>query len=442
MEETIVAPATPAGRGGVAIVRISGTKAKKIGESLCKRLPDSWQIIPCSIYDKTGGVVDGGLVAFFQSPKSYTGEDVVEIHCHGNPVIVDLIVASAVSFGARVADPGEFTKRAFLNDKIDLAQAESVADLIGAESIAAARGALSSLVGSFSAEVSGSIERLLSLRVLLEAGLDFPEEEGVPGLDKNLEKVAKGVTEELSFVEKLIKESKSGIVLRSGLKVVILGPPNCGKSTLLNYLAKEDLAIVSSSPGTTRDPIRGLVSLLGLPVSLVDTAGVRTKGVGSVEKEGIKRTEQEVSQADLVFVMSEVGVEFKPVGVEASQAIRVFNKIDLVDKGRDLKKQKGAVYLSAKTGEGVDLLVKRVHGFVGSSHGIEVPFLARRRHLSLLREVKESLSAAALSLGSGSSPELVVEDIKSAQNSFGQIMNPISSDDVLGKIFSEFCVGK
>ena len=224
--------------------------------------------------------------------------------------------------------------------------------------------------------------------------------------------------------------------------MVILGPPNCGKSTLLNYLAKEDLAIVSSSPGTTRDPIRGLVSLLGLPVSLVDTAGVRTKGVGSVEKEGIKRTEQEVSQADLVFVMSEVGVEFKPVGVEASQAIRVFNKIDLVDKGRDLKKQKGAVYLSAKTGEGVDLLVKRVHGFVGSSHGIEVPFLARRRHLSLLREVKESLSAAAVSLGSGSSPELVVEDIKSAQNSFGQIMNPISSDDVLGKIFSEFCVGK
>ena len=442
MGETIVAPATPAGKGGIAIIRISGAEAKKIGECLCKSLPDSWQIKPCSVYGKTGDVIDGGLVAFFQSPRSYTGEDVVEIHCHGNPVIVDLIVASAISSGARMADPGEFTKRAFLNDKIDLAQAESVADLIGADSVAAARGALSSLVGVFSSEVSGSIERLLGLRVLLEAGLDFPEEEGVPGLDKNRKKVARGVAQELSFVERLIEESKSGLVLRSGLKVVILGPPNCGKSTLLNYLAKEDLAIVSSSPGTTRDPIRGFVSLLGLPVRLVDTAGIRASGAGAIEKEGIKRTEQEVSRADLVFVMSEVGVDFNPPQAELSQSIRVFNKIDLFENSQDFRRRRGAVYLSAKTGEGVDVLVKKVHELVGGSSGVEVPFLARRRHLSLLEEVRESLSAAAVSLGSGFSPELVVEDIKAAQVSFGQIMDPVSSDDVLGKIFSEFCVGK
>lgn len=442
MNETIVAPATPAGRGGVSIVRISGSKAQKIGRVLCGGLPKPWQIKPCSVFNNKGEAVDGGLVAFFKSPKSYTGEDVVEVHCHGNPVIVDLVVASAVSAGARVADPGEFTKRAFLNNKIDLTQAESVADLIEADSSAAARSALSSLTGVFSNKVSGSVERLMRLRVLLEAGLDFPEEEDIPSLNEDMKEVARGVDCELSFVQKLIEDSKSSLALRSKFKVVILGPPNCGKSTLLNFLAQEDLAIVSDSPGTTRDPIRGRVSLLGLPVELVDTAGVRKGGVGAIEKEGIKRTKKEVLGADLVFVMSEVGDTFNPPAAVSSQSIRVFNKIDLLDKGVDYRKKDGDVYLSAKTGEGVALLVKRVREFVGAAHGVEVPFLARRRHLSLLGDVRESLLAASQALKTGLGPELVVEDIRAAQDSFGLITNPSSSDDVLGKIFSEFCVGK
>ena len=237
MEETVVAPATPSGRGGISIVRISGPEASPIGVSLCGELPQPWSFKPCSILSAGGGVLDSGLVVFFAAPRSYTGEDVVEIHCHGNPLIVDSIVAEAVSLGARIAEPGEFTKRAFLNDKIDLAQAESVADLIAAQTSSALVAASSSLSGDFSALVNKAIDRLVGVRVVVEACLDFSDEESVSVFDEQKVLVKGGVVESLGFVSSLLDASRVGSKMREGLGVVILGPPNCGKSTLLNALA-------------------------------------------------------------------------------------------------------------------------------------------------------------------------------------------------------------
>ena len=299
MEETVVAPATPSGRGGVSIVRISGPEASLIGVSLCGELPQPWSFKPCSILSGGGGVLDSGLVVFFAAPKSYTGEDVVEIHCHGNPLIVDSIVAEVVSLGARIAEPGEFTKRAFLNDKIDLAQAESVADLIAAQTSSALVAASSSLSGAFSALVNKTIDGVVGVRVVVEACLDFSDEESVSVFDEQKTLVRKGLVESLGVVGSLLDASRLGSKMREGLGVVLLGPPNCGKSTLLNALAKEDVAIVSDAPGTTRDLLRVVLDLGGLPVEFVDTAGLHEDTEEAVEVEGMRRA---VSAVDLSLI--------------------------------------------------------------------------------------------------------------------------------------------
>ena len=302
-----MAPATPAGRGGISVVRLSGGSASLVGTKLCGGLPEPWTLKACSFSGCGGEVIDSGLVVFFASPRSYTGEDVVELHCHGNPLIVDAIVSSAVGFGARLAEPGEFTKRAFLNNKVDLAQAESVSDLISARTGAALRGASSSLSGDFSKMINTSIDRLVDLRVLVEAGLDFPEEEGVGGGLEDNDRVLFGLKKEAAFIGGLLFDSRASQILREGARVVIVGPPNCGKSTLLNFFAKEDMAITSESPGTTRDMIRTTIDLGGVPVELVDTAGIRLSEAGLVEKEGMRRALEEAKKADLVLVVSVVG---------------------------------------------------------------------------------------------------------------------------------------
>ena len=441
MEETIVAPATPQGRGGISIIRLSGDGASSVGSSLCGALPSSWGLKPCSISDCDGGVIDFGLVVFFAGPKSYTGEDVVEIHCHGNPLIVDSIISSAVSFGARMAEPGEFTKRAFLNDKIDLAQAESVADLIAAKTKSAVVGASSSLSGEFSNMIKGCIERLVKVRVLIEATLDFPEEEGVGLAPKESAWVKIGLKKEFAFLDRLVSGSLVGLRLREGVKVVIVGPPNCGKSTLLNCFAEKNLAIVSGSPGTTRDVIKVNINLGGVPIELVDTAGIRESEAGLVEKEGMRRAFKELEGAGLVLVMSVVGEEFAVSVDEGVSVIRVFNKVDLFSK-KNLVGPKGSVFISAKKRTGLASLEKKMCSFVGLSPGSEVPLFARRRHLSFLQVAKECLARAVDVAVCGGGEELVAEELREAQAALGEITNPISSDALLGEIFSSFCVGK
>ena len=441
MEETIVAPATPAGRGGISVVRLSGGSASLVGTKLCGGLPESWTLKACSFSGCGGEVIDSGLVVFFASPRSYTGEDVVELHCHGNPLIVDAIVSSAVGFGARLAEPGEFTKRAFLNNKVDLAQAESVSDLISARTGAALRGASSSLSGDFSKMINTSIDRLVDLRVLVEAGLDFPEEEGVEGGLEDNDRVLFGLKKEAAFIGGLLFDSRASQILREGARVVIVGPPNCGKSTLLNFFAKEDMAITSESPGTTRDMIRTTIDLGGVPVELVDTAGIRLSEAGLVEKEGMRRALEEAKKADLVLVVSVVG-EGCDIGLdEEVPVIRVFNKSDLFSP-EELRTDGEELFVSALHRSGLDVLVERMCSVVGAGLNAEVPLLARRRHLSFLESSRECLERAVAVVESLGGMEVVAEELRGAQFALGQITRPVSSDDLLGEIFSSFCIGK
>ena len=439
MEDTVVAPATPSGRGGVSIVRISGPEAPLVGVGLCGELPEPWCFKPCSILSKSGGVIDSGLVVFFAGPKSYTGEDVVEIHCHGNPLIVDSVVAEAVSLGARIAEPGEFTKRAFLNDKIDLTQAESVADLVAAQTSSALVAASSSLSGAFSALINKTIDEVVAVRVVVEACLDFSDEESVSVFAEKKSQVRQGVVESLGVVSSLLDASRVGSKMREGLGVVILGPPNCGKSTLLNALAKEDVAIVSDTPGTTRDLLKVVLDLGGLPVEFIDTAGLHEGTEEAVEIEGMRRAVSAVDRADLVVLMSVVGEVFDPPISSSAKTLRVFNKIDVFP---EFSSSSEGVYISALTGGNLEGFKGAVFDCFGVGSGIEVPVLARRRHLGFLEQALVSLESSLSALDGGGDLVLVAEDLKEAQNFLGFITRPVTSDELLGSIFSEFCIGK
>ena len=440
MEETIVAPATPAGRGGVSIIRVSGKEARVVGLSLCGELPEPWCFKPCSVLGEAGDLIDSGLVVFFSAPKSYTGEDVVEIHCHGNPLVVDSIMAAAVFFGARVAEPGEFTKRAFLNEKIDLAQAESVADLIAAQTTSALVAAHSSLSGEFSRLVNKTIDKVIAARVLVEACLDFSDEESVSVFEDRKQEIRLGIRGGVDDVSLLLDGSRVGSKMREGLRVVILGPPNCGKSTLLNRLAREDVAIVSDSPGTTRDLLRVTLDLGGLPVEFVDTAGLRTDAEEEVEIEGMKRALSVSDTADLVVLMSCVGENFSPTIPATTKTLRLFNKIDAHPDYAPLEPEE--VFISALTGQGIDGFVSSVFSAFGIGSGIEVPVLARRRHVDGLEKSLSFLLSSLSLLDAGEDLVLVAEELKETQKHLGFITRPLTSDELLGHIFSEFCVGK
>tara|TARA_Y100000590_G_scaffold133925_1_gene153168 strand:- start:14371 stop:15693 length:1323 start_codon:yes stop_codon:yes gene_type:complete len=440
MKETIVASATPAGRGGVSIIRISGRGAKDVGVGLCGNTPKSWSFIPCSIKNKEGVFVDSGLLAFFEAPRSYTGEDVIEVHCHGNPVIVDSIIEAAVSLGARIAEPGEFTKRAFLNDKIDLAQAESVADLIAAKTSSAVVSANSSLVGDFSKLVNKAIDSLVDSRVLVEACLDFSDEDSVALLENKIPSVREGVMEVLGTIESLLKVSLVGAKMREGLRVVVLGPPNSGKSTLINRLAKEDVAIVSQTPGTTRDLLRVDLDLGGLPVEFVDTAGLHDNSNEEIELEGMRRAISIIGSANLVVLMSVVGEDFSPSLADSVKTLRVFNKIDKEDSFVDPGTEE--VFISALKGTNLNGFISSVFSNLEIDGGVEVPVLARQRHLSCLEGSKGFLESAVSNIDGGGDLALVAEDLREASLQLGLITRPVTSDDLLGHIFSEFCVGK
>jgi tRNA modification GTPase len=432
--ETIVAPATAPGRSGVAVVRISGPLALKIGRNLCGEVSRPMLLKPCSIKNSDKKTVDRGLVVFFEGPASYTGEDVVEIHCHGNPVIVDLIIKEALLLGARVAEPGEFTKRSFLNDKIDLAQAESVADLIAAQTDSAVLGANTSLSGEFSNKINACIATLVDLRVVVEAAIDFPDEE-TP--EEDVQSLVKSANDQILFISDLIKSSEQGALMREGLRVVILGAPNVGKSTLLNCFAKESLAIVSDTPGTTRDLISVDINLGGVPVEFVDTAGLRVDSQDSIEIEGMKRAKKAVESSNLVLEVVDAR-DFCGFERLDENSLLVFNKMDLLEETTP----DGGVFISASTGEGVLGLIDEIMEITGLHPGIEIPALSRRRHILCLENAKESLEESVSLLNDKSSLELVAECLLSAQINLGEITSPVSSDDLLGEIFSEFCIGK
>ncbi|MBA2657271.1 MAG: tRNA uridine-5-carboxymethylaminomethyl(34) synthesis GTPase MnmE [Tatlockia sp.] len=443
--ETIIAIATPPGRGGVGIVRLSGSLSYSIALALNGAKP----LIPRianygAFYNHQKEIIDKGLSIYFKAPHSFTGEDVVEFHGHGSPFVLDLIVKEALALGASLAKPGEFSERAFLNDKMDLTQAEAVADLIQASSLTAARMAVKSLQGDFSKKINELNEKLIHLRLFVEAAIDFPEEE-IDFLNDG--KVAVMLDEILDQLEVIRRNASQGALMREGLSIVIAGRPNAGKSTLINCLAGRELAIVTEVAGTTRDVMREHILLDDIPIHIVDTAGLR-ESEDLVEQEGIKRAWQEVARADCLLLIKDLcnpssDIELSEQIRKALPAnvpiIQVFNKIDSVAETPKVVDNK--IYLSAKLGLGLDLLKAKIKVCVGYQP-TEGLFLARRRHLQALDEAKNLLLAGQNQLTGQRAGELLAEDLRLAHQALCEITGEFSSDDLLGKIFSSFCIGK
>jgi len=430
----IVASATPPGRGGVAVVRVSGEGVRGIARRLLGDLPPPRQARLVSLTESSGELLDRGLALFFPAPASFTGEDVLELHVHGSPVVCNLLVARICELGARPAGPGEFSRRAFLNDRMDLSQAEAVADLIDAAGAAAARAAARSMQGAFSAAVEALVARLTRLRAHLEATLDFPDEEVDPLEDRALALGFRELGEEFAAVA---QAAERGRILRDGLNVALSGEPNAGKSSLLNALAGEPAAIVAAEPGTTRDLVRVRISVKGIPVELIDTAGLRASEHG-VEREGMRRARAAAQQADLVLRVWDAaagGNEPPP----AERAVLVRNKVDLTGEPAG-RLAAGAVNVSARTGAGMEALRQLLAERAGGAP--DGAFSARVRHISRLREAKLKYQEAESLFGQRQSAELIAEELRLAQGFLGEITGVVSSDDLLGEIFSQFCIGK
>ena len=444
-KETIAAIATPPGQGGVGIVRVSGKKAAEIAEQLTgkKLTPRYAHYTP--FLDENNETIDNGLALFFENPNSFTGEDVLELQGHGGPIILDILLKRVLSLGVRPARAGEFSERAFLNDKIDLTQAEAIADLIAAESHEAAKAAVHSLNGEFSEEINKLVEQLTQLRIHVEAALDFPEEEIDFLADKVIENKLNEVTEKLQQVK---ASAKQGRLLKEGMTVVIAGKPNAGKSSLLNQLAGQETAIVTDVPGTTRDILREHIQIDGLPLHIIDTAGLR-ESEDVVEQEGIRRAMQEIEKADrLLYVMDgDSKAEEKNILDSFSKDLGitfVHNKIDknkAVPEVVELEGNATDIFLSAKTGEGIELLKQHLKKCMGYENRVEGKYMARRRHLEAIEQAEQNLELAELNL-KHKQGELVAEELSQAQNQLASITGEFSSDDLLGRIFSDFCIGK
>ena len=444
--ETIAAIATPPGRGGIGIVRVSGPGVADIAADIAGSLPEPGRIAFREFRDEEGALLDQGLLLYFVAPRSFTGEDVVEFHGHGGPVVLDLILQRTLALGARLARPGEFSERAFLNDKMDLAQAEAVADLIDSGTAQAARAALRSLSGEFSARVHSLVASITGLRTYVEAAIDFPEEE----VDFLTEGDVKGkLAAILEEFDALCEAAEQGSLLREGITVVIAGRPNAGKSSLLNRLAGHEAAIVTDIPGTTRDLLREHVSLDGMPLHLTDTAGLR-KGVDVVEEEGVRRAWKEMQNADRVLLVVDAKLGLTAEDREVIAALPpelpltvLYNKIDLTGQTPAEDELDGveSLWLSAKNGEGLDLLrehLKRTAGFFETG---EDGFSARRRHLDALDRAEEHLDEAEAHV-EAKAGELLAEELRLAQLCLSEITGEFTSEDLLGKIFSSFCIGK
>src|SRR5450830_169219 len=452
--ETIAAIATAAGSGGIGIVRVSGSSSESIAKAVLGECPAPRHASYLRFNDANGELIDRGIAIYYAAPNSYTGEDVLELQAHGGPALMQLLLARCLELGARQAEPGEFTRRAYLNEKLDLAQAEAVADVINASTIEAARSAMRSLSGDFSKLVHQLLDQLINLRMYVEACLDFPEED--------IDFITQGrVTEKLSHIEAELQaisnQARQGNLLREGLQVVLVGQPNVGKSSLSNALAGEDVAIVTAIAGTTRDTVKSLIQIKGVPLHIIDTAGLRETD-DEVEKFGIARTWQALEKANIALLLVDaangIGEHEKRVIARLPQELSkiwVHNKIDLsfetegsnnaeLNKARIETKQGDThIYLSAKTGEGLALLREELLKLAGWQFTGEGVFMARSRHLNALAEVKRHLDIARNQLGQ---PELLAEELRLGQESLSTITGEFTPNDLLGEIFSRFCIGK
>jgi len=449
--DTIAAIATAPGRGAVGVIRVSGPNVPQIAQSIIGNLPAPRIAQVAHFLGTDGAPLDRGLALYFPEPASYTGEHVLELQGHGGVLVLDSLLQRLIELGCRMARPGEFTERAFLNGKIDIAQAEAIADLIDAGSVAAARAAVRSMQGEFSAHINELQAQITELRTLVEAAIDFPDEEldFVPGseLGRRIAKIF------ISF-DAIRAAARQGALLREGLNVVIAGKPNAGKSSLLNKLAGDEIAIVADQPGTTRDVLRQQVHLDGLPLNLVDTAGLRT-AADVVEAEGVRRALAELKRADRVLYILDAAVpggegSASDLAAELSELPQgvpvtlIFNKIDLsgaearVDESRDPPQ----VFLSARTGVGLDLLRAHLKNRAGYRSGDAGALSARRRHLDALDRARACVVQAAQILTETRAFELFAEELRRAQMALGEITGEFSSDDLLGEIFSNFCIGK
>lgn len=458
--DTIVAPVTPPGRGAVGIVRISGKQAKDIANQLgAEKLKVRFAHYG-AFKDEDGQIIDLGIYLYFKAPNSFTGEDIVELQGHGSPVVMDRLLQRIVQLGARIAEPGEFSKRAFLNDKMDLTQAEAIADLINSSSLQSAKLAIASLQGEFSKTIDSFKGQLIALRLYIEGAIDFAEEE-IEFLNQGkIQLRLNGLIETLADI---LYQAHQGNCLQEGINLVIAGPPNAGKSSLLNQLSGQARAIVTDLPGTTRDVLRESIQIDGVPLHIVDTAGLRQTS-DPIETQGIIRAKQQIKGADHILWVQDINrsesvdlqriwqaVDPQGIGMEPIQRpglTVIYNKCDLVSKKAGIKleaeenKCYSEVMLSAKTGDGIALLrehIKSLSGFHLQAEGI---YLARRRHLNALDEVKCSLIAAQTQLLDNAGSELVAEELRQAQLSLDKITGIFHSDDLLGEIFSQFCIGK
>jgi tRNA modification GTPase len=447
--DTIAAIASPAGRGAVGIVRVSGAKVPRIAAAMLGALPAPRLATLCRFLDGDGSSLDEGLALYFPAPASFTGEHVLELQGHGGAVVLDAVLKRLLELGCRMARPGEFSERAFLNGKMDMAQAEAVADLIDAGSSAAAKAAVRSMQGEFSARVAQLQSQLTGLRTHVEAAIDFPDEEldflGDDAFNARLNQV-------FAAFDAITAAARQGALLREGLNVVIAGRPNAGKSSLLNRLAGDEIAIVTNLPGTTRDLLRQQVHLGSLLVNLVDTAGLRT-AADVVEAEGIRRAKDEMQRADrVIYVVDASLAEQNTPALLAAELARLpqgvpvtlaFNKIDLTNIVPHAEGAEPArLYLSAATGAGVDLLRAHLKSSAGYQALESGALSARRRHLDALSKARGQVQSAAAALHDSKAIELFAEDLRLAQRSLGEITGEFTSDDLLGEIFGSFCIGK
>ena len=442
--DTIAAIATPPGRGGVGIVRGSGPACSDLAKALIGHLPPPRQAVYCAFQAADGSAIDQGIVLYFPAPRSFTGEDILEFQGHGGIVVMDALLRRCLELGARLARPGELTERAFLNGKLDLAQAEAVADLIESATTLGARLAVRSLQGAFSQRIEVAIEQLIRARTYLEATLDFPEEEIGPLTDTHLASDLDGIVD---LIEETLSLAHQGERIRDGLRVVIAGPPNAGKSSLLNTLSQTDAAIVTPIPGTTRDVLQVDIQVDGLPVRLVDTAGLR-ETAEIVEQEGVRRAREQLTQADRVLWVydgtADLDVSLLAELPPAIAITLVRNKVDIAGPAARSQSSLGypEIAVSALTGLGLDNLRAHLKEVAGVGAQVEGAFLARRRHLDALTRGLDALRAARLALERGADAELVALDLREAQEAFGEITGAFTSEDLLGRIFSSFCIGK
>lgn len=447
MATTIAAVATAPGRGGVGVVRLSGPLCLSIARQLLSFQPKNRHAHYCPFLDAQGKAIDAGIALFFQGPHSFTGEDVLELQAHGGPVVMDMLLERVVQLGACLAKPGEFSERAFLNDKMDLTQAEAISDLIAASSRQAAQQAVNSLQGAFSKEVHRLVEALIGLRMYVEAAIDFPEEE-VDFLSDG--KIAADLAVLLEQLQQLLHKTKQGSLVREGMKIVLAGKPNAGKSSLLNALTERESAIVTPIAGTTRDPLREHIHIDGMPLHLVDTAGIRPSD-DVVEQIGIDKAWQEIRSADRILLLLDASEDHSHLEQQwqelfGNEDLRakltlILNKIDLVQQ-QPTQLPAPTIALSAKHQVGIDGLkthLKHIMGYEGVTEG---SFSARRRHLEALENARFYLLAGQQQLKEYRAGELLAEDLRQAQEALNQITGAFTSDDLLGRIFSSFCIGK